>query len=629
MNTASSSTRPRRDSTEAAVQVKVYEHRKLVFTTPLAGHLEFGRQKPDEAEPYHLSADGNRVVLARVGEVTVSRRHVGLDLLAPDCVLVTNLSAVNTILESTGGAMSPGEQREVSLPATITLGGINERGENEKRDLNLEPVLPQSFEFASLAYPTARPGDDSSIPPVPPRELIAADRSSTDARTMIQWLQATMGVFQSAASLPDFLGKAAKAVVELVGLDQASVLLRQDNGWRQEACFPLSDGPAGQSRLVLEHLLRHKRTFWRTPQDDEDSRSSASLIGVEAYVASPILNPRGDVIGAIYGDRRLKPGAQAAPTITELEAMLVELLSCGVAAGMARLEQERAAVQARVQFEQFFTPQLSRQLQADPTLLAGKEASVSLLFADIRGFSRIAERIGAAATFDWINDVMGALSESVIAHQGVLVDYIGDELIAMWGAPEQLPNHAELACRAALDMLQQLPGLNARWQSRLGEPMGLGIGINTGQARVGNTGSPRKFKYGPLGNAVNLASRVQGATKYVRAPLVITGDTVAELQGHFPCRRLCRVEVVNISEPVALYELDTGRSPRWAELKQRYEAALDAFESAHIREATRLLANLHADFPDDGPTLLLLARAVDTLAHSPADFSPVWKLEGK
>src|SRR5207302_9940389 len=138
--------------------------------------------------------------------------------------------------------------------------------------------------------------------------------------------------------------------------------------------------------------------------------------------------------------------------------------------------------------------------------------------------------------------------------EGVLVDYIGDEIMAMWGAPEEQPNHAQLACNAALSMLDHLPALNQRWQSTLGEPMSLGIGLNSGEAHVGNTGSPRKFKYGPLGNTVNLASRVQGVTKYLRSRLLLTEQTCQEIGRLDPqlrarARRVGKVSVVNIDEP--------------------------------------------------------------------------------
>ena len=119
------------------------------------------------------------------------------------------------------------------------------------------------------------------------------------------------------------------------------------------------------------------------------------MLSLEAYVASPILSPQGEVIGTLYGERQASGSSLCVTPITELEAMLVEVLSCSVAAGLARLEQEQVALEARILFEQFFTPELSRQLQADPTLLSGKDANVTVLFCDIRGFSRISQRVGA------------------------------------------------------------------------------------------------------------------------------------------------------------------------------------------------------------------------------------------
>jgi adenylate cyclase len=353
-----------------------------------------------------------------------------------------------------------------------------------------------------------------------------------------------------------------------------------------------------------------------------------SLAGVKAVVAAPILNPQGDAIGALYGDRRQEASFVAHP-ITRLEAMLVDLLASGVAAGLARVEQEQAALRARVQFEQFFTPQLARQLEIRPELLRGQDASVSILFCDIRGFSRISERLGPEGTVEWIRAVMGALSECVQEHGGVLVDYIGDELMAMWGAPEEQPDHAQRACRAALAMRARLPSLNARWQPVLHEEMDVGIGVNSGVARVGDIGSALKFKYGVLGNTVNLCSRVQGATKYLKTPALVTEATRSQLGPEFALRRLGRVRVVNIVDPVTLYELAGAPAPAWERLRQTYEEALASFESKQFRLAARKLGELLHEHPDDGPSLVLMARTVNCLVDEPLTFEPVWELPGK
>src|SRR5262249_34924856 len=147
--------------------------------------------------------------------------------------------------------------------------------------------------------------------------------------------------------------------------------------------------------------------------------------------------------------------AQVKP-ITEVEAKLVELLARGVAAGLARMEQEKATLTERVRFEQFFSPELAQQLTIEPDMLTGRDCEVTLLFSDVRRFAAISERLPTQRTLAWLGDVMEKLSAAVRAHGGVLVEYIGDELLAMWGAPKPQANQAVLACRAALDMLRAI-----------------------------------------------------------------------------------------------------------------------------------------------------------------------------
>jgi adenylate cyclase len=419
-------------------------------------------------------------------------------------------------------------------------------------------------------------------------------------------------------------------MVDLVGLDSGRVLLLDGSNWQVQAAEyaggPPSDPDWRPSRHVLQQLVTDKRTCWVGTQEVNPGHS---LLGIDAVVAAPILNACGGVIGALYGDRRQASAYGISAPFTKLEAMLVELLASGVAAGLACIEQEQAAVRARIQFEQFFTPELSRQLEAEPDLLRGRDLEITVLFCDVRGFSRFAERLGPGRTVEWLGDVMGTLSECVLAHRGVLVDYVGDELMAMWGAPVEQPDQAKLAASAALDMLAQLPKLNERWAPVLGGTMGFGIGLNTGPARVGNTGTQRKFKYGPLGNSVNLASRVQGATKYLKAPVLVTRATHTRLGGTMPARRVCAVRVVNIAELVDLYELAPAGRAGWASLAAGYEDALNRYERRDLDGAMRVLFQLLTDHPNDGPALVLLGRAIAQRDLDPAAFDPVWELPGK
>src|SRR5262249_501480 len=153
---------------------------------------------------------------------------------------------------------------------------------------------------------------------------------------------------------------------------------------------------------------------------DQSPPGTPSLAGLQKVVAAPILNAEGQVLGALYGERR-RQGSGLAGRAGKVEALLVELLACGLSTGLAPEREEKAALQAQVQFEQFFGPELARQLKREPDLLAGREAEVTLLFADIRGFSRISERLGPSLTVEWINEVLGELSACVRAQEGVLV----------------------------------------------------------------------------------------------------------------------------------------------------------------------------------------------------------------
>ena len=212
----------------------------------------------------------------------------------------------------------------------------------------------------------------------------------------------------------------------------------------------------------------------------------------------------------------------------------------------------------------------------------------------------------------------------------MLVDYTGDELLAMWGAPNEQPDHALLACRTALGILERLPALNEQWRPIVGAETQVGIGINSGEALVGNVGTHRKFKYGPLGTAVNLASRVQGATKFLKTPLLLTGDTAVRVRGLFPTRRLCRVRVQNINAPVDLHDLPGPGSPaNWIDLARAYEEALSAFERGAFADADSRLEEFLAALPDDGPARGLRARIEAERTGLETEFDPVWSLPGK
>jgi adenylate cyclase len=605
-------------------EIRVYEDKELVYTTNLLGRAELGRQSTADETLYSQLAVGDRkrLVIASKDELSVSRQHALIEPLPSGSFKVTNLSAKQPVGLPDGTNLGPRASCTVAPDALLMVG---------RKTVRLQGSATASDPpIQGLAEATLPPGQ-RSVSAAISSLLPLSTAGGADLHASLRWLQATIDVLQAAASSEDFFDKAARAVVEMVNLDSCRVLLFENNEWRTRALQTttpmLRERPWNPSRHVLQRVLNEKRTFFEMAGGA--TSAAVSLRDLEAVVAAPILNSAGDVIGALYGDRRPKSSIGAPGRITQLEATLVEVLARGVAAGLARMEEEKKALAAGVRFEQFFTPELAQELALKPDLLKGQDALVTLLFCDIRRFSQISEHLSPAKTVEWIGDVMETLSECVRAHAGVLVDYIGDELIAMWGAPKEQPDQAKLACRAALDMVAMLPKLNERWSEHLKGPMDLGIGINTGMAHVGNIGSRYKFKYGPLGNEVNLASRVQGATKYVKCRLLITGATEKLLDETFYRRRLCEARVVNIGEPVMLFELFPNDYKFWPDAKVEYERSFAEFEKDNFGLAARTLGAWRSKNPDDLPALLLLYRAVQCMVEGKPPHHPVWVLPGK
>lgn len=270
---------------------------------------------------------------------------------------------------------------------------------------------------------------------------------------------------------------------------------------------------------------------------------------------------------------------------------------------------------------------LEHVLSNQNLLEAPTPADVSVMVCDIRGFSKISERVGPVQTINWISEVMNRLSHIILHSGGTIVDYVGDEIMAMWGAPLVSQTHATEACICALDIQKASEELSEKWFPILNSELKIGIGINSGLAVVGNTGSKHRIKYGPLGNTVNLASRVQGATKYLHSSVLITQGTASRIENSLKGRRICSVRVQNINEPVQLFELSRGKEDCTKPSFVLYKQALDAFERKELSNALVLLAKLLSVDPLDGPAKLLMMRVIQSQLGG--EFDPTWTLPGK
>lgn len=593
------------------------------FSGAVSGIVELGRIDPSRgvAEKLFTPSPGAGVMRLPIADTTqseISRRQLQIAPLEGGRVRITNTSATLAV-QCGSGMVAPGGSADHALPTEAVIGRV---------------TVVIAAEAAASPAAASPLGMDAERPPTETLSTILAELPVTKADSMVAWWRQVIDVLQSASHSDDFYQKATQALVQLVGLDVGAVFILEGMRWVPRAMLAKGTHSSRHSTGVLETVQRTGRPFAQRVATSDDVMSS--MASIDAVVAAPILDRSGGVIGALYGHRSRDEATGREPEISHLEVLLVEALASGVATGLSRLEEQRQKLEEqrlkKVQqatFEQFFGRELAAELERDPDMLRGRETDVTVLFCDIRGFSAVSERLSPVKTMEWIYDILSELSEDVVEEGGVLVDYVGDELLAMWGAPTSQPDHAVRACRAARRMAGKMRGISERWRGEIAAETSVGIGINTARACVGNTGSTRKFKYGPLGSGVNLGSRVQGATKYLKAPAVVTGATRRMLDDSFHLRRLCSVRVVNIVEPVELFELDCTDDPSRRDLFVGYEEALAAFDAGDFRRTARILGNLLERFPGDGPALVLLSRAVGFLVNEPRDFSPVWQLPGK
>jgi adenylate cyclase len=264
----------------------------------------------------------------------------------------------------------------------------------------------------------------------------------------------------------------------------------------------------------------------------------------------------------------------------------------GVAVGQAGLdyaEERRRRREIMRAFSQYLSPALVERLAQDPSQLklGGDRRTLTILFCDIRGFTTIAEDMkdDPEGLTMLVNRLLTPLSDAVLTQGGTIDKYIGDCLMAFWNAPLDDPDHALHAVAAARDMLAALARVNteleaeAKAAGRVPRRLGIGIGINTGECIVGNMGSARRFDYSALGDAVNLASRLEGASKEYGIPLLLGERTAALAAARFPIAELDRISVKGRSAISPVFTVATAtalaRHHAYVEAKYRGEITVD------------------------------------------------------
>lgn len=221
------------------------------------------------------------------------------------------------------------------------------------------------------------------------------------------------------------------------------------------------------------------------------------------------------------------------------------------------ITEEREKKKIRGAFQYYLTASVINEMLKDPTKLrlGGDKKDLTVLFSDIRGFTSVSEKLSPEELVKLLNEYLTAMTDKVFQYDGLLDKYMGDAIMAVYGAPLDQPDHPLRACRTALDMMQELKKLQAKWTAEGRPVLDIGIGVNTGNMVVGNMGSEMRFDYTVMGDSVNLGSRLEGINKEYGTNIVISEFTYEAVKHVLRCRELDSVRVKGKARPVKIFEL--------------------------------------------------------------------------
>jgi adenylate cyclase len=290
-------------------------------------------------------------------------------------------------------------------------------------------------------------------------------------------------------------------------------------------------------------------------------------------------------------------------------------------------QEAREKKRVRDAFSRYVAPEIVKEMLSHPDKLkvGGEKREITMFFSDVRDFTMISERLTPTDLASFLNFYMGRMTDILFESGGTLDKYIGDAMVAFWGAPLDMADHAYQAVRGAQLMLEALPEVNKEFEKKKLPKVNIGIGLNTGEVTVGNMGSNKIFQYTALGDSMNLASRLESLTKEYGVNLMISEFTLGKLGDkarEFRIRPLDLVQVKGKSEAVKIFEVIPNWSP-WAKEDALRERFTDTFEHKYLRrqfnDAQDVFKEILAAIPTDVATKRLLKKSEEFLANPPPD----------
>lgn len=287
----------------------------------------------------------------------------------------------------------------------------------------------------------------------------------------------------------------------------------------------------------------------------------------------------------------------------------------------------------RQTFSQYVSRDVVDAIAAHPEALnlGGEKKKVMIMFSDIRGFTTLSEKTTPEGLVSYLNDYFNVMTDIIIDNRGLVDKFLGDGIMALWGTPFENNNQAMDAVRAALQMQAALADFN-RQKAAEGLPeIKIGIGLNFGDAIVGNVGSTQRFDYTAVGDNVNLAARVESLTKFYGVNVMVTSAVHEAVKDKFVFRFVDKVAVKGKRTGIELYELvgETADKKKYAELLAEFEKALIFYRKQDWLRASEAFVALQKSYPDDRPTQIYAERAAAFVKSPPTDFDGVFRPDFK
>jgi adenylate cyclase len=313
-------------------------------------------------------------------------------------------------------------------------------------------------------------------------------------------------------------------------------------------------------------------------------------------------------------------------------SMVYPPLSVGAAlltgGGFRYLVLERSTREMRSMFSSYLSTKLVAQLEKDPEAarIGGDNKDVTVLFTDIKSFTSFSEKHTAQEVVARLNEYLAAMVQIIYKFDGTVDKFIGDGIMAYWGAPITQPDHARLAGTCAIAMQQAMASLREKWEKDGVESFWIRGGLQSGDVVAGNVGSHgKKMEYTVIGDTVNQAARLESTAKYYGVNFLAGENTYLQSRDVCRYRELDRIRVVGKEKPVAIYELRTIPPGTEDGLAERFAAALSLYRSRKWAEAEKNFAAILADFPGDEPSKIYVGRCREFMTTPPdADWDGVY-----